>query len=106
MQELDFILIASFHHRLKQLRTDNWGNFLIEVDGGVNADNAAKLFSAGADVLVAGGGMVSQAHMHDVEQRFRIFLLCLNFNEVMSCCSLIFVYNYFSTFYSFSFESI
>lgn len=40
--------------RLKQLRTDTWGNFLIEVDGGVNADNAAKLFSAGADVLVAG----------------------------------------------------
>ena len=30
---------------------------LIEVDGGVNADNALKLFAAGADVLVAGNAI-------------------------------------------------
>jgi pentose-5-phosphate-3-epimerase len=54
MQELDFTLIAILHHRLKQLRTGNCGNFLIEGHVGVDADNAAKLFSAGADVLAAG----------------------------------------------------
>ena len=30
---------------------------LIEVDGGVSADNAATLFAAGADVLVAGSAV-------------------------------------------------
>jgi len=30
---------------------------LIEIDGGVNADNAASLFHAGADVLVAGSAV-------------------------------------------------
>ena len=30
---------------------------LIEIDGGVNADNAAELFRAGADVLVAGSAV-------------------------------------------------
>ena len=34
---------------------------LIEVDGGVNADNAPLLFQAGADVLVAGSS-VFKAH--------------------------------------------
>ena len=34
---------------------------LIEVDGGVNADNAPQLFQAGADVLVAGSS-VFKAH--------------------------------------------
>jgi len=32
-------------------------NCLIEVDGGVNTDNAPKLFEAGADVLVAGSSV-------------------------------------------------
>ena len=32
-------------------------NCLIEVDGGVNTDNAPKLFAAGADVLVAGSSV-------------------------------------------------
>ena len=30
---------------------------LIEIDGGVNTDNAAELFAAGADVLVAGSAV-------------------------------------------------
>ena len=30
---------------------------LIEIDGGVNIDNAAELFAAGADVLVAGSAV-------------------------------------------------
>lgn len=34
---------------------------MIEVDGGVNADNAAVLFEAGADVLVAGSAVFKAA---------------------------------------------
>ena len=30
---------------------------LIEVDGGVNVENASRLFAAGADVLVAGNAL-------------------------------------------------
>lgn len=41
------------------LRTNGSYQFLIEVDGGVGADNYAKLISAGADVLVAGNYVFS-----------------------------------------------
>lgn len=34
---------------------------LIEVDGGVNTENASKLFAAGADVLVAGNAVFKSA---------------------------------------------
>ena len=37
-------------------------NCLIEVDGGVNTDNAPKLFAAGADVLVAGSSVFKSAN--------------------------------------------
>ena len=30
---------------------------MIEVDGGVNVENAPKLFAAGADILVAGNAV-------------------------------------------------
>ena len=39
---------------LKQLIEDTKSNCLIEIDGGVTDQNAAKLTSCGADVLVAG----------------------------------------------------
>lgn len=39
---------------LKELITDAGANTLIEIDGGVNAQNASALVEAGADVLVAG----------------------------------------------------
>jgi len=39
---------------LKQMITLANANTLIEIDGGVTADNAGKLIKAGADVLVAG----------------------------------------------------
>ena len=35
-------------------------NALIEIDGGVNIDNAHRLFEAGADVLVAGNAVFSE----------------------------------------------
>lgn len=40
-------------------RTDN--DVLIEVDGGIDTQNAAKLVSSGADVLVAGNSVFSSA---------------------------------------------
>ena len=43
----------------KDLILSNNSTALIQVDGGVNLDNAAKLFEAGADVLVAGNAVFS-----------------------------------------------
>ena len=45
--------------QLKEIITRNNASTLIEVDGGVNLENAAKLFDAGADVLVAGNAVFS-----------------------------------------------
>ena len=39
---------------LNELKTKTNSNFLIEIDGGVNSDNATKLIECGANVLVAG----------------------------------------------------
>ena len=41
----------------KELILENNSTALIEIDGGVNTDNASKLFEAGADVLVAGNAV-------------------------------------------------
>lgn len=43
----------------KNLIEKNNSSALIEVDGGVNLENASKLFAAGADVLVAGNAVFS-----------------------------------------------
>lgn len=43
----------------KDLIISNNSTALIQVDGGVNLENAAKLFEAGADVLVAGNAVFS-----------------------------------------------
>lgn len=43
----------------KDLIISNNSTALIEIDGGVNLDNASKLFEAGADVLVAGNAVFS-----------------------------------------------
>ena len=44
---------------------------LIEVDGGVNTENAASLFEAGANVLVAGNAVFKsdnpEATIHDLK---------------------------------------
>ena len=40
--------------QLRDLRNKTNSNFLIEIDGGVNLQNAPKLLCSGADVLVAG----------------------------------------------------
>ena len=43
--------------RLKAMIEDQGLDTLIEIDGGVNTQNAAALFEAGADVLVAGNAV-------------------------------------------------
>ena len=43
--------------KLKELKEKNKNNFLIEIDGGVNIDNAKDLVDSGADVLVAGSSV-------------------------------------------------
>lgn len=40
--------------KLRELRSRSKAHFLIEIDGGVNLENAPKLIQLGADVLVAG----------------------------------------------------
>ena len=52
--------IENTYNKVRQLRdlcNRKNPNCLIEVDGGVNTDNAPKLFAAGADVLVAGSSV-------------------------------------------------
>ncbi|MDN3606961.1 ribulose-phosphate 3-epimerase [Kaistella yonginensis] len=43
----------------RDLILSNNSTALIQIDGGVNLDNASKLFEAGADVLVAGNAVFS-----------------------------------------------
>ena len=43
--------------KLIDLREKTENNFLIEVDGGVNIENAKKLIEVGADILVAGSSV-------------------------------------------------
>ncbi len=43
--------------KLIELREKTENNFLIEVDGGVNIENAKKLIGVGADILVAGSSV-------------------------------------------------
>lgn len=45
--------------KLKKLITEKKSGALIEIDGGVDLQNAGKLFMAGADVLVAGNTVFS-----------------------------------------------
>lgn len=51
--------------QLKSLIAKTNANCLIEVDGGVNLQNAKNLFKAGADVLVAGNSVFSSSNPID-----------------------------------------
>jgi ribulose-phosphate 3-epimerase len=51
--------------RLKELILSKRSRALIEVDGGVDANNAAKLVQCGADVLVAGNSVFGVANPMD-----------------------------------------
>jgi ribulose-phosphate 3-epimerase len=74
-EELDLVILMSVNpgfggqkfientyrktEKLAEWRSKNGYDFLIEIDGGVNAGNAKKLVDAGADVLVAGNFVFS-----------------------------------------------
>ncbi len=51
---------------LNEYRKENGLSFLIEVDGGVNTDNAAILKNAGTDVLVAGSAVFNAQNPEEV----------------------------------------
>lgn len=73
LTDLDLVLVMSVnpgfggqsfipgtYEKIRQLRKmiqESGASVLIEVDGGVGPDNAAKLINAGADVLVAGSSV-------------------------------------------------
>jgi len=56
---------------LKELILTSGSQTLIEIDGGVNQDNAARLLEAGADVLVAGSFVFSAADPQGVIARLK-----------------------------------
>ena len=47
---------------LNDLKIKTNSNFLIEIDGGVNSENAPKLLECGANVLVAGSFVFKSAN--------------------------------------------
>lgn len=58
--------------QLRQLCTRKNPQCLIEVDGGVNTDNASLLFDAGADVLVAGSAVFKAADPMAVIKQMKV----------------------------------
>ncbi|MGV3539697.1 MAG: ribulose-phosphate 3-epimerase [Rufibacter sp.] len=78
IQDLDLVILMSVNpgfggqkfiqntyrktEQLKTLITQSRSECLIEIDGGVNQDNAPALLNAGADVLVAGSFVFSSAN--------------------------------------------
>ena len=46
---------------LAQMRKEQGVEFLIEVDGGISAKNAADVFNAGAEAVVAGSAVFGAA---------------------------------------------
>ncbi len=58
---------------LKQMKDENNSKFLIEIDGGVNLENAQKLITKGADVLVAGSTVFKSINPTKTIQELKSF---------------------------------
>lgn len=87
INEIDLVLIMSVNpgfggqkfieqsydkiHRLRSMITRRAAHALIEVDGGVNLDNAAQLYEAGADVLVAGNAVFGSSDIIQTIKEFK-----------------------------------
>ena len=56
---------------LKEMIKSGGSKVLIEIDGGVNQENAKPLLQAGADVLVAGNFVFSSSNPNEVIQRLK-----------------------------------
>ncbi len=88
--ELDMVLIMSVNpgfggqkfiestweklRALDAMRKEKNPKLLIEIDGGVNLDNAAQLAEAGADILVAGSAVFSGEDAAENVRKFREIL--------------------------------
>lgn len=57
--------------RLAEMRKDRKLGFMIEVDGGVNLENAGAVVSAGADILVAGSAVFGDENPADKARAFK-----------------------------------
>jgi ribulose-phosphate 3-epimerase len=58
--------------RLKEMILKKGYKTLIEVDGGINLDNAKKVIEAGADILVVGNAIFSSSDIPKTINRFRL----------------------------------
>ena len=56
---------------LIELKKRQKTNFLIEIDGGVNMDNASKLINSGANVLVAGSSVFNSKNPMETIKKFK-----------------------------------
>jgi ribulose-phosphate 3-epimerase len=81
LPELDLVLVMSVNpgfggqkfitstydkiSRIAKMRTECGSSALIEVDGGVDTENAAQLVSSGADVLVAGSSVFGKPNVFE-----------------------------------------
>ncbi|MDR2358455.1 MAG: ribulose-phosphate 3-epimerase [Prevotellaceae bacterium] len=87
IHETDFVLIMSVNpgfggqafiahslqkiKELKEIIQCEKAAALIEVDGGVNLQNAAQLYAAGADILVAGNAVFSAANPQETIKKLK-----------------------------------
>lgn len=55
---------------LKEYRDNHGLAFDIEIDGGINLENAEKVVSAGADILVAGSSVFSKGDISEQTEKF------------------------------------
>jgi ribulose-phosphate 3-epimerase len=55
---------------LHKIKTDNNYNFIIEVDGGVNFENAKTIKEAGANIIVAGSSVFKSVNVRETIERF------------------------------------
>ena len=55
---------------LKEYRDNHGLAFDIEIDGGINLENAEKVASAGADILVAGSSVFSKGDISEQTEKF------------------------------------
>lgn len=56
---------------LKSIVSQNKSEILIEVDGGINEDNASKIINAGADILVAGSAIYKSQNPENVIRKLK-----------------------------------
>ena len=55
---------------LNKIRSENNYNFIIEVDGGVNFENAKEIKDSGADIIVAGSSVFKSDNVRETIERY------------------------------------